>query len=1099
MRRALEEKRKLRQVNANLTWSYDGALGSTRRAERAMALFRHTNVDLDSSGAASSTTSYITAPASPEKAPALDADLFDETDDMPALLNVEEDSDAEQTTEPVAVADVDLDSQYQQHKTTFVDLANEALARKTRESAENVNAQWLRERETFLRELLRLDGRGDYTPAGKCPVCCEEEPTVVRCEDCSGGLLLCSRCSVIRHHNNPTHRIEIWNGSYFLPTTLKALGLRIQLGHPAGECCINPIPSPGNEFVIVDNNGIHEVFLDFCGCTRAEKETIQLLRARLYPATIKSPQTAATFNVLEFFHLLTFDSKASAFEFYHALGRRTDNTGTMYIPDRYEEFLRMIHQWRNLKMLKRAGRGHDPEGVSGTMEGQCAVLCPACPQPGRNLPPDWDTAPQNARFLFALFLAEDANFRMVRKKISSEEADPTMSAGLSYFVEITKYRAHLATYGDQQEVHSTCVKHHAVGDANTSRFANLATSGIGAIDCSRHMIKRPNSVGDLQKGERTSQQDYVQLVMSYDIVCQWSINLWARMKNMPGYIQIDRDGKVFIFLVPKFHLPAHVERCQTSFSFNLTRGVGRTDGEAIERGWANINALAASAKQMGPASYRETIDDHFGDWNHQRIMGLGRLLLKKLKVAVPARDEHVQDFQEFTSSLAASSLLQWLDMVEDWERDSSLPNPFVAVTKSATLNDVRLALSQEDGKDLSRDDVHEEVTPGVFIASGLELEAQQTRLKADAKSLDASATSLQRSKVEERKNVLGRKVKSWTDIQQVYMPEVSVIRAREEQAAANRSKAMEPYDIPLHLPSALTRRLRTSPKLFIYEFRLRTAQAYEALDELRRHLRLHTHITLFKNRHVPGQRANTRSQGLLNRAQFKVNASAAKYKRARASLHSISRLSDDVGLPDEGLRELNPDDIRSFADDTDKKAEAQKTQKEREKERLGLGEGRKKMSWIWKVYGVGADTANEGLQEALRIEWCRTRGRAMRWSEEVLLIREEMRRVQAFFHWHASWWDQQGERIPNLSAQDAEGVAAYAARQAHIRLAMASSFDTLWRRSWRSIGEGTAGTHEILELEDEAAPFITAYPATDLYFINPASPTAPTAPTSLPQ
>ena len=119
----------------------------------------------------------------------------------------------------------------------------------------------------------------------------------------------------------------------------------------------------------------------------------------------------------------------------------------------------------------------------------------------------------------------------------------------------------------------------------------------------------------------TSQQDYVQLVMSYDIVCQWSIYLWDRMNNMPGYMQIDRDRKVFIFLVPKFHLPAHVARCQTSYSFNLTRGVGRTDGEAIERGWANINALSASAKQMGPASYRETIDDHFGDWNHQRVTG----------------------------------------------------------------------------------------------------------------------------------------------------------------------------------------------------------------------------------------------------------------------------------------------------------------------------------------------------------------------------------------------------------------------------------------------------------------------------------------------
>jgi len=33
------------------------------------------------------------------------------------------------------------------------------------------------------------------------------------------------------------------------------------------------------------------------------------------------------------------------------------------------------------------------------------------------------------------------------------------------------------------------------------------------------------------------------------------------------------------------------------------------------------------------------------------------------------------------------------------------------------------------------------------------------------------------------------------------------------------------------------------------------------------------------------------------------------------------------------------------------------------------------------------------VSSALRIEWCRSRARAMRWSEEVLWLREEMRRV----------------------------------------------------------------------------------------------------------
>jgi hypothetical protein len=59
---------------------------------------------------------------------------------------------------------------------------------------------------------------------------------------------------------------------------------------------------------------------------------------------------------------------------------------------RYPEFHRAVRIWRNLLMLKRAGRGQDPAGVSATKPGELAVECPACPHPGRNLPEVLDSA-----------------------------------------------------------------------------------------------------------------------------------------------------------------------------------------------------------------------------------------------------------------------------------------------------------------------------------------------------------------------------------------------------------------------------------------------------------------------------------------------------------------------------------------------------------------------------------------------------------------------------------------------------------------------------------------------------------------------------------
>lgn len=72
---------------------------------------------------------------------------------------------------------------------------------------------------------------------------------------------------------------------------------------------------------------MHEVSLDFCDCALATTHVQQLLRMSLFPATTADPKTAATFRLLEEFHLLSLESKVSGYEFYYALMRRSDNTG----------------------------------------------------------------------------------------------------------------------------------------------------------------------------------------------------------------------------------------------------------------------------------------------------------------------------------------------------------------------------------------------------------------------------------------------------------------------------------------------------------------------------------------------------------------------------------------------------------------------------------------------------------------------------------------------------------------------------------------------------------------------------------------------------
>jgi CxC2 like cysteine cluster associated with KDZ transposases len=113
---------------------------------------------------------------------------------------------------------------------------------------------------------------------------------------------------------------------------LKEIGLRVQLGHRVGDRCVNPKPATGDDFVVIDVSGVHKVGLDYCSCTTALETVEQLLRVRWFPATTIEPKTAATFNALEHFQLLTFELKASVFEFYRTLMRRMDNTNTVRVP-----------------------------------------------------------------------------------------------------------------------------------------------------------------------------------------------------------------------------------------------------------------------------------------------------------------------------------------------------------------------------------------------------------------------------------------------------------------------------------------------------------------------------------------------------------------------------------------------------------------------------------------------------------------------------------------------------------------------------------------------------------------------------------------------
>ncbi|KAH7905401.1 hypothetical protein BJ138DRAFT_1138292 [Hygrophoropsis aurantiaca] len=866
---------------------------------------------------------------------------------------------------------------------------------------------WLPEREIYLLEMLRLEGCGNYSPLDKCPgkADCQSLPQY-RCRDCLGTELYCRDCTVLAHQRNPLHRLQHWNGLHFVKTTLNEAGLRVQLGHPVGTRCYSAVPSSHGDFIVLDTLGVHVVALDFCNCESALSHMRQLLRMEWYPATATEPKSAITFRALEHLQMLSFESKGSAFEYFRTLSRLTDNTGVVSTKDRYEALLRMIRQWRHLRSLKRSGRGHDPAGIEATREGECAVLCPACPQPGKNLPSDWKEAPLHLQY--------------------DEKNDPSLGHGWQYFVEQSKFKAILDGFAHLPQEKSTCVSHNAVNLANTKDSQGKAATGIGTTDCARHNFKLPTSIGDLQKGERYVNMDYffcqslrhnpeiIVLNVSYDIACQWSKNLKTRLISYGS---------------------------ATRFSFNLTKGMGRTDGEAVERGWANINPAASSTREMGPGSRRDTLDDHFGDWNWKSS------IILKLKVAVEERQKHIDDFNEFQTAVPDAAT-QWQVLVEAWEEDNTKQNPFESTVAAMTQASVRLALARAEATELERGidrSLYPDVPPSILISAGLDLEDQQRRLQSDLKDTSMHATDNQRSKLQERSNSLRRRIEQWSKIQLLYMPGVSRLRISDTAHSDIQEEAA--HNIKLYLPSqvvTLPRPLAVSDTLAELEWDLRCAQAGDALNDMRHHLRLSSHLWGFKDRFIRGQRNNTHSRGIINNVVAKVELGRVKYNAARAALVALSSVLSKETSWQNLYRPLEKDDVRGMKEGLE-----------------GESEGRRTLSWIWKAGRIADGNDNAGLLDATRIEWCRARARANRWTEEVLLLREEMRRTLAFLDWHAGWWLKQVDRRkvlgvdepegeifwgsrPSVTVDEATGVTAYAHRQAALRRAMRDNFEQMW-------------------------------------------------------
>ncbi|KAJ7067282.1 hypothetical protein C8F01DRAFT_1208404 [Mycena amicta] len=990
-------------------------------------------------------------------------------------------------------------------------IEEDEVKRKRYTSSDDPMKLWRDTKHLFLDHLIRRDGLGDYHQRPRCSLCDAEyiegsSARLFRCEAC-GEFLQCMTCLEDRHRLNPLHCVKVrveWNGAFWENAALHRLHVRdqstqslnfvYQLGHH-GQRCIRPASTTAHTMVVMDVRGVFSLRVRFCGCEKALRQdpVAQLMANGWYPATTIDPATCATFACLEQFRLLNVVGNLSAHDYVGIL-RYVSSLKTYCLAflteaqDRYKAFGRMSRQYQFLKRSKRAGVGHDMARMDLVKPGGLAVRCWACPTVGFNLPDGWDTCKKEDEYLYALMLALDANFRLKNRMRTNEKHDPSLGPGWGCFVETEAYKEHLRDYVAEVDV-STCIAFAALMQKETRLTTGLRVSGVGGCVCARHGVVRAQGIGDLQKGERYANMDYIllhalgdtrvkELVFSYDIACQWKQHLRERVlaiANEHGVLPNLSNFNIQ-FALPVWHAAAHEVNCQAAMSLSHATGVGRTDGEGIERTWATLNPISYATKEMGEGNRHDSIEDKIDHISFEKNVGqeteltrrVGDTLARKLVIAVAERDKQIREFVDIDRGLEPSLRREWQKGVDDWVADRSKPNPYVMAggkdvgpSEAQVAADLRKA-EVEEAREGRGDFVDGTTTATSFIKGLLQLEDLKRRIKHEVRG-STTLTADRSSQIDELRATFFKKLNSIQRQQDVFMPGVAGLRAAEEERRDGELPAPKAEDVKLWLPSDLTQLQRSwacKASLREVEAKLRQAQCNDALVKIRAQLYTKTHLIHTRNAMAVGQAATTRSSTLIAQVGDRTQRETTKYTQAWTALR---KLKGKEYAPE--LKELQTSDLH-VRTETESDARARlrlgrlgEARRGRNEPTATTTEGSKGVSWIWSA--VREEDDEVGLHEAVRVHWAKALARRDRWVEEVRLLREERTRVlRSLLAIQTEWTNRLASR-PDAEPRLEAGLKAYARRQVAVHRKVAESFYRSWHVNVK------AALQEVLGLDGE--------------------------------
>ncbi|KAG1721016.1 uncharacterized protein EDB91DRAFT_1240354 [Suillus paluster] len=501
--------------------------------------------------------------------------------------------------------------------------------------------QWVPRTNRYLSILLEREAPADRS----CIICG------------SDGVYKCHNCFGQEHQRLPFHRISQWTGGFFKDCCL------VKTGHGGNPCPCqdygvddadegffaaadtdtdtdtehattptanasknnHDLPT-GVPFIkndktmttIVDKSG-------YCMCADAPSADLQLFRLGLFPASFTQPKTAFTFDVLDDFLLDNLECGTK-------LRRMTTNVFPHLVP-----LMRVARQWRQLKLLKWNGFGHEEK------------------DPGINVTLPTEEHLETPSWLYSRSLVMDGNFKAEHMHAANPIDEVPLMDGRGFMVGDGKYKAHLALAKDAVQ-RSECNNHCAVNQANASRH-RLEATGIGGCACARHGCFVPHAMVDFQKGERYAISGIRRALTFYDVNCQYNKYLKDRVADSP-YLQIQEQMEI-IPGIGLWHVHGHQDSCYVRYASNFIAGATRIDGEIMETLWAPLNIISPSARGMGTPHRKECLDYQMNDCNFMKMIRMSKALCRKFRQAVKGLANSREAFEKLDQSADENNVRDW--------------------------------------------------------------------------------------------------------------------------------------------------------------------------------------------------------------------------------------------------------------------------------------------------------------------------------------------------------------------------------------------------------------------------------------------------------